>query len=242
VVTAGSDTLTVTWGGSHSRTTYFSCAQFTAGQGDTTVWTVDTENVKANTSSTTVTWPSLTPTQSAVGELYVGSSVSANNQSAGATSGYTYKTDGSGSEICYNPSITAVSAPTATQSPAGTSETVGALIRAFAGSTTTNSATLTMPPVPTGRMWVVSQIGFEILPATNSTGITATITLNGRTLYGNINANGGFQQGPPYVSIRSGDNLEIQFDGAPVGASMVANFFYNEYSAYATPHDIGGLV
>lgn len=240
VVTAGADTLTATWG-ANSSTTYLAVFQFTSGQGATTVWTVDTTGVKSNTSSATITWPTLTP--AGTGELYVGASVSANTGSAGATAGFTYFNDGAANEDCYNPAVSAASTPTATQAPAGTSRAVGALYRGAAGTATTNSASLALTAgPPTGRMWVISQIGFEILPVSALTTVVATATLNGRGLYGNINANGGYIQGPPYIAVRSGDNLVINFTGAPVGSSMVVNFFYNEYSANAQPSDIGGLV
>jgi len=91
-------------------------------------------------------------------------------------------------------------------------------------------------------MWVISQIGFEILPASNLTGVVANVVFNGRALYPNINANGGFVQGPPWITVRSGDNLTVNFTGAPIGSSMVANFLYNEYPATTTSPEIGGLV
>lgn len=241
VVTAGADTLNATFAAAHSSTTYINCMQFTTGQGAGTIWTPDHTGSQQNASSTTIAWPSLTPT--GTGELYIGGSVFANTHNGGATAGYTYKDDTVGNVDLYNPAISAVTAPTATQNSASTSGTVGALIRGQAGSATTNTASLALTAgPPTGRMWVISQIGFEILPASVLTTVLASVTLNGRSLYGNQNANGGFIQGPPYISVRSGDNLVVNFTGAPIGASMVVNFFYNEYSANAQPSDIGGLV
>jgi len=239
VVTPGADTLNVTWS-SHSHTTYLGISQYTSSVAlANTVWTVDKVGTPTSGSGTTITWPSLTPT--GTGELYYGISAEGGTPSAGATAGYTYNTDAATNEYCYNPSIGAATAPTCTQT-SGTWQANGALMRAFAPAATVNSNTVTLQQVPAGRQWVISQIGYEILPVTTATNITVNVTMNQRALYSNVNGNGGANQGPPYIAVRPGDNLTVNWSNAPIGSSCIANFFYNEYDAYAQPSDIGGLV
>lgn len=243
VVTPGPDTLNVTWG-AHAHTTYLGTSQFTATvtQGPP-IWTVDKVGSPASGSGTTITWPALTPT--GTGELYVGLSAEGGTPSAGATAGFTYGQDAPVNEYCYNPTVSAVATPTCTQT-SGTWNANGALMRAFASAATLNSNTVTLQQVPAGRQWVISQIGYEILPAyTPGAGVavpTVNVTMNQRALYNGVNGNGGSNQGPPYIAVRPGDNLTVTWSNAPIGASCIANFFYNEYDAYAQPSDIGGLV
>jgi len=119
-------------------------------------------------------------------------------------------------------------------------------MRAFASAQTLNSNTVTLQQVPAGRQWVISQIGYEILPVYSPISPvpqpTVNVTMNQRALYNGVNGNGGSNQGPPYIAVRPGDNLTVTWANAPIGASCIANFFYNEYDAYAQPSDIGGLV
>lgn len=84
--------------------------------------------------------------------------------------------------------------------------------------------------VPSGKVWVVSQIAFELLnsPATTS---TATIQYNSRTVYGNVPVNGGSVQGPPYLTIHAGDTLQATIASPSQGSTVVCNVYYNEYVA-----------
>ena len=243
VVTPGADTLNVTWA-SHSHTSYLGVSQFTATVTlGPPVWTVDLIGVPTSGSGTTITWPSITPT--GTGELYYGVSAEGGTPSAGATAGFSYAADAATNEYCYNPSVSAAVAPTCTQT-SGTWNAQGALMRAFASAATLNSNTVTLQQVPAGRQWVISQIGYEILPVyvpgAGVTPPTVNVTMNQRALYNGVNGNGGSNQGPPYIAVRPGDNLTVTWANAPIGASCIANFFYNEYDAYAQPSDIGGLV
>jgi len=242
VVTPGADTLSVTWA-THFHTSYIGISQFTPTVTSTPpAWVIDKiGGPTVGATGTTLTWPSLTPT--GTGELYYGVCGQGGTPSGGATAGFTYGTDSGTNQYLYNPSVSTVATPTSTQS-SGTWTVLAALIRVFAASATTNSNTVTLQQVPAGRQWVISQIGYEILPVTTQTApaITVNVTMNQRALYNGVNGNGGSNQGPPYIAVRPGDNLTVTWANAPVGSSCIANFFYNEYDAYAQPSDIGGLV
>lgn len=246
VVTVGADTLNVTWDPAHANTTYIAVIQFTATVASgPPIWQIDkTGGPTVGTPGTTITWPSLTPT--GTGELYFGTSAEGQNPSAGSTSGFTYATDGSVNEYCYNPSVGTAVAPTCTQASSATWTVLSALIRAFAQTGTLNGNSVTLQQVPAGRQWIVSQIGYEIVPAyVPGTGVaqpTVNVTMNQRALYNGTNGNGGSNQGPPFIAVKPGDNMTVTWINAPVGASCVANFFYTEYDAYVTPNEIGNVV
>ena len=94
IATVGATTITFTWSGSlGAQTPDYSSQEFTAGLNAGAVWTVDTTGHSDNTSSTTVTYPSLTAAAS--GELYYGFADFPNAPSAGATAGFTYTTTSS---------------------------------------------------------------------------------------------------------------------------------------------------
>jgi hypothetical protein len=235
------DALAVTWGGSFTST-LLDIYQFSTGVDDN-VWTVDQSGgTPAGAASGTIAFGSLTPT--GTNELYFGASTSGNSPTNGSTAGFVYDQDNVPNVNCYNVAVSAAVAPTATQSSALFSA-ARALFRPFAAAAKLNSNEVILGVVPTGRMWVVSQIGYEILPAVAddpANPIIATVTLNGRAVYTGQNGNGGSNQGPPYFSIRVGDELKISWTNVPIGSSCVGNFFYNEYSANAQPSDIGGVV
>jgi hypothetical protein len=234
------DVIGITWNANGAgHTTYITALQFSTGI-PTSVWLVDTGGSKNNVSSTTITFPPLTP--GGTSELYFGAECSLEVGSTGTTPGVVYDVSSDGFVQCYDVNTSAALAPTCPQTPANTSATVAAIFQAFQAAATTNSNSVTLGTVPTGRMWVVSQIGYEILPATDATDIVASVTLNGRAVYTGQDGNGGSNQGPPYFSIRVGDVLTVSWTNVPIGSSCVGNFFYNEYSANAQPSDIGGVV
>ena len=142
VTTTGSSTVTVTFSGSVSSTGVELVSQeFASGYGSATVWAKDTASGQSNSSSTTVSFPSLTPAGS--GELYAGYASVSNTGEAGSTSGYTYDTTLDGNLFIFNPDVSSNSAPTGLVSPASTSGTVGALIEA-------SEPTSVSPPTVTG--------------------------------------------------------------------------------------------
>jgi hypothetical protein len=129
VTTAGSSTITFNWSGSVStHTPEYGAQEFTAGLGASTVWALDKTGTLNGASSTTVPFPSLTPSTS--GELYFGYSGVANAATAGSTSGFTYAVTPQSNMSLYDTNVTAAVSPTAVQSPAGTSSSIAVLLKA----------------------------------------------------------------------------------------------------------------
>jgi hypothetical protein len=236
--------ITVSWSGSLTPNYNFMVQEFTcAGLTGSTLWTVDKHGRSSNISST-VTYPSLTLSGTATPVIAAGLDITSSAPSAGSTPGYVYQGFAADDQLMLsNINITAVTQPT---HPVGLSlyETMLGLFYATNPTATTNGSTLTLQPCPTGRMWLISQITFEFVPTTSQTGMLVAVTLNGRIVRNNIDPLGstpGFQ-GPPYITVRAGDTMTAIFTGVPIGTTAVANFLYNEYSAYATPSDLGGVV
>ena len=137
VTTTGSSTITVTYSGTIGSTgVELDAQEYTNGTGASTVWSDDVVgNSHNDTSSTTVAYPMLSPTHS--GEAYVGYAHVPISGAAGSTSGFTYVVTASGNKVvAFNPNVSSVSSPTASQSPTGTSVSVGALVIASATPTT----------------------------------------------------------------------------------------------------------
>ena len=125
----GSPALTVHFSRPISETKVELAAQeFTNGGGASTVWERDVAaSAESDTTSSTITYPTLTPASS--GELYVGFSRSSSMSSAGTTSGFTYESPTTNNLYIYNPSVSSSVSPTASQQ-GGLSVTTGALIEA----------------------------------------------------------------------------------------------------------------
>jgi hypothetical protein len=122
VTSTGSSTITFTLSGSIvGHNAEYEAQEFTAGLGSSSVWTLDTTNHQENSSSTTLTYPSLTP--AGAGELYFGFIDMPNPPSAGSTPGVTYYTTPDANQIAYDPaSGSGALQPTSTQgSPAASS-------------------------------------------------------------------------------------------------------------------------
>jgi len=177
VTTTGSSTITVSYSGSISSTSVeLSAQEYTSSTGPTTVWSSDVVgNAHNDSSSTTVTFPSLTPSTS--GELYVGYARVQNTGAAGSTSGFTYDVTSPNTNVyIFNPSVSGAVSPAAAQSPSGTSVSVGALLRA--GS----------PTVTTASTWDVVSGGSIPLNLNDATTSSATpgTTTNTSYLYGDL--------------------------------------------------------
>lgn len=143
---------------------------FTAG-GQGTSWSVDGSLATLNNaaSSTTITYPTLTPAGSA--ELYFGYGIATGTPAltTGATAGYTVAVDGANNAVMYNPGVSAVQSPTTLQTSSAASFSLGCLIVATppaagtvqqVGSLKTNSgtaiSTLAVTPVTVGNLLVVA--------------------------------------------------------------------------------------
>ena len=135
ITTTGSSTITFSWSGTLTgHAVEYASQEFTAGFGDATVWGVDTSGTHDSASSTTVTFPSLTPGGS--GELYFGYSVVDNTASAGSTSGFSYAVTADANVIAYDTNVSSAVTPTASQSPAAVAGSAAVLLTASHASTT----------------------------------------------------------------------------------------------------------
>jgi hypothetical protein len=127
VTATGSSTVTFTWSGAiASHTPEYGVQEFNAGLGASTVWALDKSGTLNGASSTTVPFPSLTPSGS--GELYFGYAGVANIASAGSSAGFTYSVTPQVNVATYDLSVAGAVAPSATQSPAGTESSIGVLL------------------------------------------------------------------------------------------------------------------
>ena len=113
----------------HRRDRVELAAQEFAGSGGTsTVWAKDVSASATNdAASSTITYPSLTPSSS--GELYVGFSRASSASAPGTTPGFTYESPSANNLYVYDPSVSSSVSPAASQK-AGRSLTAGALIEA----------------------------------------------------------------------------------------------------------------
>ena len=149
VDTTGASTITVTYSSSLGSTwAELDAQEFASSTGTSTTWGTDVTGTTDNTtSSTSMTLPSLTPTST--DELYVGFAQAGETAGSGSTSGFTYFDTAGTNAYVYDPSVTGSVSPTATQSPAGTSSTVAALITATSvpsgGSSVTESFVWSAP-------------------------------------------------------------------------------------------------
>lgn len=102
---------------------------FTAG-GQGTTWAVDAAlATSTNTASTTITYPTLTPSDS--GELYFGYGISGSALTTGQTAGYTVVTDPTPvNAIIWDTGVSGVQSPTSTQTSSATSMGIGVIISA----------------------------------------------------------------------------------------------------------------
>ena len=129
VATTGASTINITYSTGTGTPTEIAATEFSMGSTSGT-WVVDNSGTSANGSSTTINYPSLTPQD--YSDLYVGYAVGTSTMSAGTTPGYTYLATGLGRYFAYDTSVVGTQQPTATQSTAGASTSIAALIAAFA--------------------------------------------------------------------------------------------------------------
>ncbi len=185
ITSTGSSTITFTLSGSITgHNAEYEAQEFTTGQGASTVWTLDKTGHQENASSTTLTYPSLTP--AAAGELYFGFIDMPDSPSAGSTPGVTYYTTPDFNQLAYDPNSGAGALqPTSSQSPAAVSSAIAMFLSG--GTTPPTTPTVTGVSPSSGPAAGGTSV---ILTGTNLTGATAvkfgstaatTFTVNGAT-------------------------------------------------------------
>jgi hypothetical protein len=139
VTTTGSQCVALSLSGA-SGNNDIAIFEYTTGS-TTGSWVVDSSNSQYNsTSSTTVAYPNLTPQSTK--DLYIGYARGTSTMSAGSTTGFTYTTSTTTTDMgAYNTAISTTVQPNALQSISGTSTTAGALIAAYSSSSVIANST-----------------------------------------------------------------------------------------------------
>jgi hypothetical protein len=140
VTTTGACTLTATFSGSEGNPNELAAMEFSTGS-TTGSWVVDASNTQFNGSSTTsMTFPSLTPQSSR--DLYVGYG-SGGTYSSGCYTGFTCIAGSlTGRVGLYNTNVSGASQPVVTTGSSA-SMTVGALVAAYSSSSVISNSTVT---------------------------------------------------------------------------------------------------
>jgi hypothetical protein len=163
ITTVGSSTVTFTWSSSISgHGAEYGAQEFSAARGANTVWTLDTAGSVNGASSTSVPYPSLTPSGS--NELYFGYAQVANAAATTSSSGFTSVVTSNGNAVTYDTNVSGPVTPSTTQSPAGTSTSVGVLLKASGGVAvappTVTGVSPSSGPSSGGAMVTITGTGF----------------------------------------------------------------------------------
>lgn len=216
----------------------FTCTDLLAA----TNWLIDSQSITSFVGTGNVPWPTLSPNNDGKKRIYLGSILTDTTANFTATAGFTQDVQAAGFGDLFNAWDDSVLAPVAPSplvptNPAAldTATICALLIGAYSQPSTLTTPLITISQVPTGKVWIISQIGFEILPAPTGS-VPVTVTFNGRTLWGNLDGNGGYVQGPPYITLFSPDQLTVAGPSVELGSTLIANFFYNEYPVNQVPN------
>ena len=233
VSTTGASTVTVGFSGSVTSVYTALASQEFSASGSSPVWTVDTGGGISNASSTTTTFPSLTP--SGTGELYFGYAAVANTASAGTTSGFSYAATSDGDLSAYDTSVSAPVQPTAKQSPAGVSGAVAVLISASTTTSTTPTVAAVSPDSgPTAGGTSVAITG------TNFTGVTA-VTFGSTAATGFV-VNSTTSITVPAPAAAAGTvNVTVTASGTTTATSSADQYTYTNTSSGGTVAAVGTL-
>jgi hypothetical protein len=244
----GTDIVTVSFTGgtpSNSQIAY-DLFEFNGGYGPLATWLLDVVSSTDKTANTALSFPGHS-IRYAVTELFFSFLVCGSVPTPGNTAGFKYDTGslangGFGIAAYHLTYPTGSGGATGTQAASTTYTQMSATL-AIADNTDTTDTTVTIDfsdKIPTGLMWVVYQVSFEIV---TNTGIqndpSAQIFMNGRTL--DVTNVPGASKGPPYFTVRPGDNFYMVITGAPLGAEIDVDVMYQEWPNGA-PLQIAGVV
>ncbi|HEY2003645.1 MAG TPA: hypothetical protein VGH44_00845 [Candidatus Saccharimonadia bacterium] len=128
VTTTGASTVTITYSATPANNVDLDVEEYSAGVGTNGNWVVTASNTISNSSSTTLTFPSVVATWN--NSLYVGYVRTSSLASAGSTSGFSYHITSSTNVVADDPSAMAglAYAPSATSSGSGTSDGVAMIV------------------------------------------------------------------------------------------------------------------
>jgi uncharacterized repeat protein (TIGR02543 family) len=235
VTTAGAITLTFAWSGSTSGEQEYSTEEFQPSAAS--VYSADTTgSLPSIASSTTVTFPTLTPT--CADELYAGYNSNNTSGSYGSpTSGYTVESGGTagvtGDAVIFDPSASTTQSPTAVAtSGASTQSAIGVFLLATSGATDTvtfnseggsavgsqscpNASTMNLPAAPTYAGYTFN--GW-FTAATGGSLVSSPYTLSASTT-------------PLYAQWTANANYTVTFNGNGSTGGSMANEVENSPTA-----------
>lgn len=87
--------------------------------------------------------------------------------------------------------------------------------------------------LPTGIQWIVYQTTVETAP--QGVGCSAFVRLNERLISSTPFGSSASASGPPAITLNPGENLTVNWTGAPVGSSLIATLMYQEIPYGQTP-------
>lgn len=88
------------------------------------------------------------------------------------------------------------------------------------------TAVIRYADVPSGLVWVISQIGVEAI--TTTTLSTVVVRKNGRFVTSTNQGQSASAGGLPYVSLKAGDLYTLTWTGLNSGDTAIATLLYNE--------------
>lgn len=95
--------------------------------------------------------------------------------------------------------------------------------------------------IPTGLVWVVSQVTTKVIRPSGApvSGATCQMLQNGQPITSTANAQLSSAQGPPFLHLSSSDLFQMVFAGCALGDNCIVNLFYNEVPWTNTQLGIG---
>lgn len=244
----GTDIITVTFTGgtpSNSQIAY-DWYEFNGGYGPLASWLLDVVSSTDKAASTSLSFPGHS-IRYATTELFFSFLCCGSVPTPGATAGFSYDTGslangGFGIAAYHLAYPSGSSGATGTQASSTTYTQMSATLAIANVQDTTDTACVIdfSNFIPTGLMWIIYQISFEIQ---TSAGIqnqpSARIFQNGRVI--ETSPVPGAAKGPPFFTIRPGDFFTVEIDDAPLGAQLVVDVLYQEWPN-GEPLHIAGVV
>lgn len=190
----GADTITVTFSGSVTGVTNTIDAHPFHSSLGSPQWTVDRTGAWNTSSSTTVTFPQLTPSVGT--ELYWGHARVPGTANTPAPAGFVFNNDSNGDPEMYNVAVSSVVNPTLQQSPSGNAEAIAFLLSETA-SAVSGTLSPAAHPATANLNGIVPYIGSL---ATGNTAPAMFSASGGITVAGSM----GVQPASPAVFLGSG--------------------------------------
>lgn|ERR1700744_230185 len=93
----------------------------------------------------------------------------------------------------------------------------------------TGAATFTLQSIPSGKEWVLQQIGVATIPVVTGTGCTATLYRNGQVISSTNQGGAGSAGGQPYYRLTSADTFKVVWTGGPANGQANVTISYTEH-------------